>query len=90
MIKFDYLVLATGSTNAAGAFAQPQCTELAARRTELLGTADEVCRQMLDNYFMTFLMAIVSLIHKRPLQEYLKPRMYLLAVMSYHCLYDLS
>lgn len=44
VIKFDYLVLATGSTNAAGAFAQPQCTELAARRTELLGTADEISK----------------------------------------------
>jgi len=38
VIKFDYLVLATGSSNAAGMFAQPQGLTLSSRRSELQET----------------------------------------------------
>ncbi|GAX76024.1 hypothetical protein CEUSTIGMA_g3467.t1 [Chlamydomonas eustigma] len=38
VVKFDYLILATGSSNAAGIFAQPQGLTLSSRRSELQET----------------------------------------------------
>lgn len=39
-IKFDWAVLATGSTNAAGVYAQPQSTDIAGRRAEIKATSE--------------------------------------------------
>ena len=45
VLTFDYAVVATGSTNAAGAYAQPQCLQLAGRKPELQATAEQVMRR---------------------------------------------
>ena len=41
-LAFDYLVIATGSANSAGVYAQPQAMSLVERKQELKGTFTEV------------------------------------------------